>query len=103
MFALLAFAFVSGIITILSPCILPVLPIVLAGSVGKGRKRPIGIIVGFIGSFAGFTLALTAIVETLGIPANAMRVVAVVLIVGMGLTMLIPRLRGGFEALMKVR
>ena len=99
MFALLAFAFVSGIITILSPCILPVLPIVLAGSVGKGRKRPIGIIVGFIGSFAGFTLALTAIVETLGIPANAMRVVAVVLIVGMGLTMLIPRLRGGFEAL----
>lgn len=95
--ALLAFAFVSGIVTILSPCILPVLPIVLAGSVGGGKARPLGVITGFIVSFTTFTLALTAIVDVLGIPSNTLRIAAVVIIVTLGLTMIIPRLRDGFE------
>ena len=68
MIVLLAFAFVSGIITILSPCILPVLPIVLSGGIGGGRARPIGIITAFVLSFTLFTLALSAIVQALGIP-----------------------------------
>ena len=37
MILLIGFAFLSGIITILSPCILPVLPIILAGSAGNGQ------------------------------------------------------------------
>ena len=40
MIVLLAFAFISGVITILSPCILPVLPIVLAGEAQAGRPAP---------------------------------------------------------------
>ena len=40
MTVLLAFAFLSGVITVLSPCILPVLPIVLSGSVGAGKRAP---------------------------------------------------------------
>ena len=67
MILLLAFAFVSGLITILSPCILPVLPVVLAGGAGAGRGRPFGVVVGFAAAFAGFTLSLTALVHSLGI------------------------------------
>ena len=63
---LLTFAFISGVITILSPCILPVLPIVLSGSVGHGRGRPFGVLAGFVVTFTTFTLALTAIVQALG-------------------------------------
>ena len=99
MLVLLAFAFVSGVITILSPCILPVLPIVLSGSVGKGKARPFGVIAGFVASFTLFTLALTAIVQALGVPPDILRVVAVVLIISFGLVMLVPRLRYVFEAL----
>src|SRR5271157_4294442 len=97
MLVLLAFAFVSGVITILSPCILPVLPIVLSGSIGGGKARPFGVLAGFVISFTVFTLTLAAIVRALGIPADALRVVAVVLIAVFGIVMLVPKLRDGFE------
>ena len=97
MAVLLAFAFVSGVITILSPCILPVLPIVLAGGSTGGRARPFGVIAGFVASFSFFTLALSAIVQALGIPADTMRYAAIVLIVLFGIVMLVPRLREVFD------
>jgi cytochrome c biogenesis protein CcdA/thiol-disulfide isomerase/thioredoxin len=97
MAVLLAFAFVSGVITILSPCILPVLPIVLAGGSSGGKARPFGVIAGFVASFAFFTLALSAIVQALGVPADTMRYAAIVLVAGFGLVMLVPRLRDAFD------
>ncbi len=97
MIVLLGFAFVSGVITILSPCILPVLPIVLSGGVGGGRARPFGVLAGFIVSFTVFTLTLSAIVQALGTPVDTMRIVAVVLIVLFGIVMIVPWLRDRFE------
>ena len=99
MAVLLGFAFLSGVITILSPCILPVLPIVLAAGAGSGKARPFGVIAGFIASFTLFTLTLTALVQILGVPADALRIVAVLLIILSGLAMLVPGLRRGFELL----
>lgn len=97
MSVLVAFAFISGIITILSPCILPVLPIVLSGGVGGGRRRPYGIVSAFVASFTLFTLALSTIVDALGIPAGALRLVSVIILVLFGLVMLLPVLRDRFE------
>ncbi len=94
---LIAFAFLSGVITILSPCILPVLPILLSGGVSGGRARPFGVITGFVVSFTVFTLALSTIVQALHIPSDALRIAAVVLIVLFGLVMLVPRLSAWFE------
>ena len=97
MVVLLAFAFLSGLITVLSPCILPVLPIVLSGSVGGGKARPFGVLAGFVASFTVFTLALSAIVQAIGIPADALRIVAIVLLVAFGVVMLVPELGRWFE------
>jgi cytochrome c biogenesis protein CcdA/thiol-disulfide isomerase/thioredoxin len=97
MTALVAFAFLSGLITVLSPCILPVLPIVLSGGVGGGRARPLGVVSGFVASFAFFTLALSAIVQALGVPADTLRWIAIVIIVAFGVVMLVPRLGRAFE------
>jgi cytochrome c biogenesis protein CcdA/thiol-disulfide isomerase/thioredoxin len=99
MTVLLAFAFLSGVITILSPCILPVLPIVLSGGISGGKARPFGVLAGFVASFTVFTLTLTAIVSSLGISADVLRYVAVVLIAAFGIVMIVPRLRTGFEML----
>jgi cytochrome c biogenesis protein CcdA/thiol-disulfide isomerase/thioredoxin len=99
MAVLIVFAFLSGIVTILSPCILPVLPIVLAGSVGRGKARPLGVVAGFVATFVTFTLALTAIVHVLGLPPDTLRYVAVVLLVILGLIMIVPKLRERFEML----
>ena len=51
MILLIGFAFLAGIVTVLSPCILPVLPIVLSGTIDGDKKKPLGIITGFILSF----------------------------------------------------
>ncbi len=96
MIVLLPFAFLSGIVTILSPCILPVLPLVLSGSVG-GKGRPFGVIAGFVASFSVFTLILSSLVQALNISPDALRVAAVVFVLFFGLVMLVRRLRHAFE------
>ena len=56
---LLPIAFLAGIITAVSPCVLPVLPIVFAGGASGGRRRPYAIVAGLVTSFAVFTLFAT--------------------------------------------
>lgn len=93
---LLVFAFLAGVFTILSPCILPVLPFILSASTMKGKYRPLGIIVGLVASFTFFTLALTAIVHATGLSANVLRYIAITLIFIFGLVMLFPSLSDRF-------
>jgi cytochrome c biogenesis protein CcdA/thiol-disulfide isomerase/thioredoxin len=86
MLIILFFAFLAGIVTILSPCILPVLPIVLSGSVSK--QKPLSIIAGFIVSFTFFTLFLSIIVKAIGIPPDTLRFIAIGIIAIFGLSLL---------------
>lgn len=99
MIILTAFAFLAGIVTILSPCILPVLPIVLTSSLGGGRSRAFGVIAGFVLSFTFFTLFLTTLVKVIGIPSGALRTLSVVIIAGFGLTLVLPQAQGLIEKL----
>ncbi len=80
MLILFFFAMLSGLVTVFSPCILPVLPIVLASTLSGGKKRPFGVIIGLMISFSVFTLAITQVVSLLGLPAGALRLAAVVVI-----------------------
>ena len=99
MILLIAFAFVAGVITILSPCILPILPIVLSGSVGGGHKKPLGIVTGFVLSFTFFTLFLSALVKTTGLSADALRSVSIVIILLFGFSLLLPQFQVFMERL----
>jgi cytochrome c biogenesis protein CcdA len=92
------FAFFSGVATVASPCVLPVLPFVLSGVVG-GRLRPYGIILGFMASFTVVTLFLSAIVTALNIPPDTLRHIAIVLLLGFGLVLVVPTLHKGFQGL----
>ena len=51
MVLLIAFAFIAGAATALSPCVLPVLPVALAAGVTGGRRRPLGVVTGLALSF----------------------------------------------------
>ena len=90
MIILLIFAFFAGFITILSPCILSIAPILLAASAEESRYKPLGIIAGLIISFSFFTLSLTAIVQATGISPDIFRSIALGMIIFFGLTMIIP-------------
>src|SRR6516162_7104988 len=89
---LILFSFLAGIATVLSPCVLPILPPLLAGSTAKGRSRPLGMILGIVVSFTLFTLALTFLVQAFGISPNILRYIAISLIFLFGLVMVFPKL-----------
>ncbi|MDE2026368.1 MAG: cytochrome c biogenesis protein DipZ, partial [Patescibacteria group bacterium] len=72
-------------------CILPILPIVLSGSVGGGKRKPLGIIVGFILSFTFFTLFLTTLVRFTGIPSDTLRIVAACILILFGISLFTPK------------
>jgi len=75
---LLGVTFVAGVITSLSPCMLPMLPLILAGSASStDRKRPYVIIVGLVLSFTFFTLAGGALLSALGLPEDLLRDLAI--------------------------
>ena len=85
-------AFIEGIALILSPCILPILPLVLSSALGGGKQRPIGIIIGFITSFCLFAFFSRWIVLTLGIDVNIIKYASLVLLTLLDITMLSPYL-----------
>jgi cytochrome c biogenesis protein CcdA/thiol-disulfide isomerase/thioredoxin len=92
MLLLLGVAFVAGIVTALSPCVLPVLPIVLAGGATGGARRPYAIVAGLVASFTVFTLTAAALLSALGLPDDLLRTVAIVVVVVVGLSLVWPRL-----------
>jgi len=77
MATLIGIAFVAGVVTAISPCILPVLPIIFAGSASGSRRRPCTVIAGLILSFTAFTLAATALLDALGLPNDLLRNIAI--------------------------
>lgn len=61
MFIIILISFFSGILTVLAPCVLPLLPVILGGSLaGQSKKRPYVIIASLILSLLLFTLLLKA-------------------------------------------
>jgi cytochrome c biogenesis protein CcdA/thiol-disulfide isomerase/thioredoxin len=99
MLILLLVSFAAGLVTVLSPCILPVLPIVLGSSVNGGRARPFAVVAGLIVSFSVFTLAAAQIVALLHLSSSVLRLAAILIIAILGLTLLVPQLSQWFERL----
>ena len=81
-------AFGAGILSVLSPCILPLLPAVLASSTGKGKLRPLAIV---LGVSISFTL-MGVVTSTFGAAFQAylgqLEILAELLIITMGLAIL---------------
>lgn len=86
------FAFLAGVLTIFAPCILPVLPILLAGSIGKkNRLRPLFIVLGFIIFFVLLTLLFSVFSKLLGLSPTRLRQIAAILLVIFGIVLIYPK------------
>src|SRR5207253_8159868 len=88
---LIGIGFLAGVITAISPCVLPVLPIILAGSASGGRRRPYAIIGGLGVSFSLFLLAGTWLLDRLGLPQDFPRDVAIAILFVLAATLVVPR------------
>src|SRR5918995_6318392 len=89
MLILIAIGFVAGVVTALSPCVLPVLPIVLAG--GATGRRPLAIVAGIVVSFTVFTLFAAWLLDLLGLPQDVLRNLAIALLLVVALSLLVPK------------
>jgi cytochrome c biogenesis protein CcdA/thiol-disulfide isomerase/thioredoxin len=86
---LLLIGFLAGIVTAISPCVLPVLPVLLAG--GASGRKPLRIVAGLVVSFSIFTLFATWLLRQLGLPQDLLRNLAIVLLFVMAGVLLLPR------------
>jgi cytochrome c-type biogenesis protein len=93
----LIFAFLAGILTLINPCVLPVLPIVLASSLHRDRRAPLALAAGMSGAFVLLGLGVTALGPALGLDTEMVAQIAAVLMVGFGLVMLLPALSTRFS------
>ena len=94
---LLLFSFLAGLVTILAPCIWPLLPIVFSASSGSGKQRPLGITLGVMTSFTVFTLSISYLEKIFHLDANIFRLLAVIIIGLLGISMMFPQLGVLFE------
>lgn len=85
---LLLALFTAGLLTILLPCILPLLPIVLGVSIaGRSKWRPLAVMAGMLVSFVGFTFLLLVVLNQFVTAADYIRISTyyVLLLFGFGL------------------
>lgn len=95
---LVIFGFIAGAATVLSPCVLPVLPIALSAGATGGRRRPLGIVAGLAVSFTFATVALVYVIAAFGLPDELLRKLAIAVLIGFGLVLMAPPLAARVEA-----
>ncbi|HEY7148714.1 MAG TPA: cytochrome c biogenesis protein DipZ, partial [Gaiellaceae bacterium] len=91
MLVLIGIGLAAGFITAISPCVLPVLPIVFAGGATGSRRKPFAIIAGLIVSFTAFTLFGVWLLKKLGLPEDLLRNIAIALLFLVAATLLFPK------------
>jgi cytochrome c biogenesis protein CcdA/thiol-disulfide isomerase/thioredoxin len=91
MLVLIGIGLAAGFITAISPCVLPVLPIIFAGGATGSRRKPFAIIAGLIVSFTAFTLFGVWLLKKLGLPEDFLRDLAIALLFLVAATLLFPK------------
>lgn len=82
-------AFAAGAVTILSPCVLPLVPIVLASAGEKHRFGPLALAGGLVASFTGVGFVLAVFGASLGIDSESVRQYGALIVVAAGLLLLL--------------
>lgn len=90
--------FLAGALTLINPCVLPVLPIVLASATGQDRRGPLYLSAGMSVSFVTLGLVLARLGPALGVTPETVSHVAALVMVAFGLVLLVPALNTRFAA-----
>ena len=93
-----ALAFLAGVLSVLSPCVLPILPIVLGGAAAEHRFGPAALAGGLAISFVVIGLFFATVGFSLGIDSGALRGAAALLMVVIGAVLVLPPLQARVAA-----
>ncbi|WP_127109861.1 cytochrome c biogenesis CcdA family protein [Pararhodobacter zhoushanensis] len=90
--------FLAGALTLLNPCVLPVLPIVLASATAADRHGPLYLMAGMGSSFVLIGLALARLGPSIGLTPETVEAAAALVMVAFGLVLLVPALNTRFAS-----
>jgi cytochrome c biogenesis protein CcdA len=90
MIGTLGLAFLAGILSVLSPCVLPLLPLVLGAAASEHRLGPAALAAGLALSFVAIGLFVATVGFAIGLDAGLFRLVAALLLVLGGLVLMVP-------------
>jgi len=93
---MLALSFLAGVLTSASPCVLPLVPILLASAVQKHPLGPLALVLGLALSFSALGVTLASIGFALAIDADVIRTAAVIVLGGFGVVLLSTALQQRF-------
>lgn len=88
--------FLAGMLSTLSPCVLPLLPLVVGGAAAAHRAGPLALAAGLAVSFTSVGLFVATIGFSLGIDDGVFRVASAVMLAGIGAVLLSSALQGHF-------
>src|SRR6516162_8181445 len=91
----LLLSFVAGALSILSPCVLPLLPIVLGAAASEQKWGPAALAAGLSLSFVAIGLFVATIGFSVGLDGDVFRSVAAVFMIAIGVVLMVPRLQSG--------
>jgi len=91
--------YLAGALSTLSPCVLPLLPILIATATTQHRHGPLALAAGLALSFAVVGLFIATIGVAIGVDQGVLRIVAALLLVLFGIAMLLPPLQRWFQRL----
>ena len=89
----------AGTLTTLSPCVLPILPIVLLGALDQHRLGPLAFAGGLVTTFTALGVLLAGAGTAFGVSSDTIRVFAAILMVAVGAVLLSSMLQQRFAAL----
>ena len=97
MFMEFVFAYVAGLLTLINPCVLPVLPIVLVSALNATRLGPVALALGMSVSFVAFGVLVTAFGSSIGLTQDRLAQIGAVLMIVFGVILLVPMFARRFE------
>ena len=93
----LVLAYAAGLLTLINPCVIPVLPIVLASATQAGRSGPALLALGMSISFVVLGLSVTAFGHLIGLTTDTLSRVGALVMVAFGAVLLAPQLSSAFS------
>jgi len=94
----LILGYLAGLLTLINPCVLPVLPIVLAGALQASPLGPVALAAGMSLSFVVLGITVSAFGFALGLTEDMVAQAGAILMVGFGLILLVPRFNLAFAS-----
>ncbi|WP_299422735.1 cytochrome c biogenesis protein CcdA [uncultured Shimia sp.] len=90
------FAYGAGLLTLINPCVVPVLPIVLTSALQASRHGPAALALGMSLSFVVFGMAVTVFGHAIGLTPDTLSKAGAVLMMGFGAVLLVPQFSNAF-------